>query len=66
MSDLRVLYMRGRGGGKQHMLVDYLISQGVDVKVVDSAEGIRGMSFEYVIVDEWVKEWDDETKDIYN
>lgn len=52
---MKVLYTKGKGGGKQHMFVDYLISQGVDVKVVDSAEGIRGLSFDYVIVDEWVK-----------
>lgn len=60
MSDLKVLYMKGKGSGKQHMLIDYLISQGLDVKVVDSSEGIRGMSCDYIIVDEWVKEWDDE------
>lgn len=60
MSDLKVLYMKGKGGGKQRMLVDYLINQGLDVKVVDSAEGIRGLSFDYVIVDEWVKENKDE------
>lgn len=52
--------MKGKGSGKQHMLIDYLISQGLDVKVVDSSEGIRGMSCDYIIVDEWVKEWDDE------
>lgn len=56
MSDLKVLYMKGKGGGKQHMFVDYLISQGLDVKIVDNAEGIKGLSFDYVIVDEWVKE----------
>ena len=64
MSDLKVLYMKGKGGGKQSMLIDYLISQGLDIKVVDSAEGIRGLSFDYVIVDEWVKEWDNESKDL--
>lgn len=58
MSDLKVLYMKGKVGGKQHMLIDYLISQGLDVKIADSAEGVRGMSFDYIIVDEWVKEWD--------
>lgn len=42
------------------MFIDYLISQGIDVKVVDNAEGIRGMSFDYVIVDELVKECEDE------
>lgn len=65
MNNLKVLYMRGKGGGKQHRLIDYLISQGVDIKVVDNAEGIRGMSFDYVIVDEWVKEWDNESKDLW-
>lgn len=60
MNDFKVLYMKGKGGGKQSMFIDYLINQGVDVKVVDSAEGVRGMSYDYVIVDEWVKEWDDE------
>ena len=56
MRDLKVLYMKGKGGGrgsgKQNMFIDYLISQGVNVKVVDNAEGVRGMSFDYVIVDE--------------
>lgn len=62
MNDFKVLYMKGKGGGKQSMFIDYLISQGLDIKVVDSAEGIRGLSFDYVIVDEWVKEWDDENR----
>lgn len=59
---MKVLYVRGTGIGKSRNLkyVDYLISQGVDVKVVDSTEGVRGLSFDYVIVDEWVKERDDE------
>ena len=60
MNDFKVLYMKGKGGGKQSMLIDYLISQGLDVKIVDGAEGVRGLSFDYVIVDEWVKERDDE------
>ena len=62
MNDLKVLYMRGKGGDKQHMFVDYLISQGVDVKGVDSAESIRGISFDYVIIDEWVEEIEDENR----
>jgi len=60
MNDFKVLYMKGKGGGKQSMFIDYLISQGLDVKIVDSAEGVRGLSFDYVIVDEWVKEKLDE------
>ena len=58
MNDFKVLHMVGKGGGrgKQQMFIDYLISQGVDVKVVDNAGSSRGMSFDYVIVDEWVKE----------
>ena len=56
MNDLKVLYMKGKGGGKQLMFVDYLISQGLDVKIAASAEGVRGMSFDYIIVDELVKE----------
>ena len=60
MISLKVLYMKGKGGGKQSMFIDYLIRQGLDIEVVDSAEGVRGMSYDYVIVDEWVKEWDDE------
>lgn len=62
MNDLKVLYMKG--SGKRHMFINHLISQGIDVKVVDSSEVIRGMSCDYVIVDEWVKEWGDENKDI--
>lgn len=62
MENLKVLYMNhnGRGDSRMSQYVDYLISQGLDIKVVDSAEGVRGLSFDYVIVDEWVKEWDDE------
>lgn len=60
MNDLKILYMKGKGGGKQRVFINYLISQGIDVKVVDSAESIRGMSLDYVIVDEWVKENKDE------
>ena len=63
MKDFKILYMQGVGISKSRksQYVDYLISQGLDVKFVDSAEGVRGISFDYVIVDEWVKEWDDET-----
>lgn len=64
MNDFKVLYMKGKGGGKQSMFVDYLISQGLDIKVVDSAEGVRGLSFDYVIVDEWAKGWNNESKDL--
>ena len=64
MSDFKVLHMKGKGGGrgsgKQNMFIDYLISQGIDVKVADNAGSSRGMSFDYVIVDEWVKECEDE------
>ncbi len=60
MSDLKVLYTKGKGGGKRRVLIDYLISQGVDIKIVDSAEGIRGMKADYIIVDEWVKDNRDE------
>lgn len=64
MNDLKVLYMKGKGGGKYHVIIDYLISQGADIKVVDNAEGIRGLSFDCVIVDERVKECDNESKDL--
>ena len=53
---MKVLYMKGKGSGKQHMFADYLINQGLDVKVVASAQGIRGLSYDYIIVDEWVKD----------
>ena len=62
MSSKYTLENVGIGKSRRSKYVDYLISQGVDVKVVDSAESIRGLSFDCVIVDEWVKEWDDENR----
>lgn len=54
--DIKPLYIKGKGGGKRNMFVDYLINEGLDVKIVDSAGDIRGMSFDCIIVDELAKE----------
>lgn len=47
-------------GNKRNFLVEYLISIGVDVKVVEHTKEIRGMKADYIIVDEWVKDSRDE------
>lgn len=55
-----VVYVKGKGGGKGYLFVDYLISQGVEVIEVESTGEIRGMTIDYIIVDECVKEAQDE------
>ena len=56
MSDIVAVYVKGKGDSKRSMFVDQLISQGIEVKVVESTGEIRGMMCDYIIVDEWVKD----------
>ena len=53
--DFKLLYIEG-DGNKRNFLVEYLISIGVNVEVVEHTKEIRGMKAEYIIVDEWVKD----------
>lgn len=57
--DFKLLYIKG-SGNKRNFLIEYLISIGVNVEVVEHTEEIRGMKADYIIVDEWVKEDRDE------
>ena len=51
--DAKIIHISSTG--KRNMLVEYLISQGIDVKVYKSTGEIRGMKAEYIIVDELVE-----------
>lgn len=51
----KLLHIKG-DGNRRNFLVDYLISIGVNVEVVEHTKEIRGMKYNYIIVDEWVKE----------
>lgn len=60
MSDrFKLLHIKG-DGNRRNFLVDYLISIGVNVEVVEHTKEIRGMKYNYIIVDEWVKDNRDE------
>ena len=59
MSDFKLLHFKG-DGNKRNFLVEYLVSIGVNVEVVEHTKEIRGMKASYVIVDEWVKDVRDE------
>lgn len=59
MSDIVAVYVKGKGNSKRSVFADHLISQGVEVKEVESTgeiRGLRGMKCDYIIVDEWVKD----------
>ena len=47
-------------GNRRNFFVEYLVSIGVNVEVVEHTKEIRGMKYNYIIVDEWVKENKDE------
>lgn len=51
----KLLHIKGKGN-RRNFLVDYLISIGVNVEVVEHTKEIRGMKADYIIVDEWVKD----------
>lgn len=40
--------------GRKSRLVEYLISQGINIEVIESAGELRGMSIEHIIIDECV------------
>ena len=53
--DFKLLYIKGRSN-KRNLFVEYLVSIGVNVEVVEHTKEIRGMKADYIIVDEWVKD----------
>lgn len=53
--DFKLLYIKG-SSNKRNFFVQYLISVGVNVEVVEHTKEIRGMKADYIIVDEWVKD----------
>ena len=55
----KLLHIKG-DGSRCNFLIEYLISIGVNVEVVEHAKEIRGMKADYIIVDEWVKDNRDE------
>lgn len=60
MSDrFKLLHIKGKGS-KRNLLIEYLLSTGVNVEVVEHTKEIRGMKYKYIIVDEWVKDIRDE------
>lgn len=59
MSEFKLLHFKGVGN-KRNFLVEYLVSIGVNVEVVEHTKEIRGMKADYIIVDEWVKDDRDE------
>ena len=56
---LKLLHIKG-DGNRRNLFVEYLISISINVEVVEHTKEIRGMKAEYIIVDEWVKEYRDE------
>ena len=57
--DFKLLHIKG-SSNKRNFLIEYLISIGVNVEVVEHTKEIRGMKADYIIVDEWVKDNRDE------
>lgn len=55
----KLLHIKG-DGNRRNLFVEYLISISINVEVVEHTKEIRGMKAEYIIVDEWVKEYRDE------
>ena len=51
----KLLHIKG-DGNKRNFLIEYLISIGVNVEVVEHTKEIRGMKADYIIVDEWAKD----------
>ena len=58
-SSFKLLHIKG-DGNRRNLFVEYLISIGVNVEVVEHTKEIRGMKADYIIVDEWVKDDRDE------
>lgn len=59
MNDFKLTYIKGEGT-KRSLIVEYLISIGINAGVVECPKEIRGMKANYVIVDKLVKEGDNE------
>lgn len=59
MSEFKLLHIKG-DGNRRNFLIEYLISIGVNVEVVNNTKEIRGMKADYIIVDELVKDNRDE------
>lgn len=59
MSEFKLLHIKG-DGNRRNFLVEYLVSIGVNVEVVEHTKEIRGMKADYIIVDEWIKDNRDE------
>ena len=57
--DFKLLHIKG-SSNKRNLFVEYLISIGVNVEIVEHTKEIRGMKAEYIIVDEWAKDNTDE------
>ena len=55
MSDFKLLHIKG-DGNRRNFFVEYLVSIGVNVEVVEHTKEIRGMKADYIIVDEWAKD----------
>ena len=55
----KLIHIKG-DGSRRNFLVEYLISIGVNVEVVEHTKEIRGMKAYYIIVDEWAKDNRDE------
>ena len=52
--DFKLLHIKG-SSNKRSLFVEYLVSIGVKVEVVEHTKEIRGMKADYIIVDELVK-----------
>ena len=52
--DFKLLHIKG-DGNRRNFFIEYLISIGVNVEVVEHTKEIRGMKADYIIVDELVK-----------
>ena len=57
--NFKLLHIKG-DGIRRNLLVEYLVSIGVNVEVVEHTKEIRGMKADYIIVDEWAKDNRDE------
>ena len=55
----KLIHIKG-DGSRRNFFIEYLISIGVNVEVVEHTKEIRGMKADYIIVDEWVKDINNE------
>lgn len=52
--NFKLLHIKG-DGNRRNFFIEYLISIGVNVEVVEHTKEIRGMKADYITVDELVK-----------